>query len=56
MYQASDDADALHQNLSIRSSYFNEPGPATSGVPLPALAYQSMVIEIDIFAMVNQKE
>ena len=56
MYQASDDADALHQNLSIRSSYFNDPGPATSGVPLPALAYQSMVIEIDAFAMVNQKE
>ena len=38
-------------NLPIRSSYFSDPGPATTGIPLPALAYDSMVIEIDIYAM-----
>ena len=42
-----------NNNLPIRSSYFKEPGPATTGVPLPALAYESMVIEIDAFAMVD---
>ncbi len=52
VYCASDDAQKLHENLSIRSSYFTEPGPASTGVPLPALAYDSMVIEIDTFAMV----
>ncbi len=44
-------ADQLHANFPIRSSYFNEPGPATTGIPLPALAYDGMVIEIDGFAM-----
>jgi len=51
MYQGNCGAAALHANLPIRSSYFADPGPATTGVPLPALAYESMVIEIDAFAM-----
>ena len=29
----------LHENLSIRSSYFSDPGPATTGISLPFLAY-----------------
>jgi hypothetical protein len=37
--------------LPIRASYFDEPGPATTGVPLPILAYENMNIEIDIYAM-----
>ena len=53
VYCASDDAERLHENLSIRSSYFTDPGPASTGVPLPVLAYDSMVIEIDTFAMVD---
>ena len=53
VYCASDDAERLHENLSIRSSYFTDPGPASTGVPLPVLAYNSMVIEIDTFAMVD---
>jgi enamine deaminase RidA (YjgF/YER057c/UK114 family) len=51
LYQGSASGDELHSNLSIRSSFFKEPGPATTGVPLPALAYPDMMIEIDIFAM-----
>jgi len=53
VYQGDCVADDLHENLPIRSSYFSDPGPATTGVPLPALAYESMVIEIDIFAMLD---
>ncbi|HIN18034.1 MAG TPA: RidA family protein, partial [Gammaproteobacteria bacterium] len=53
VYQAGCGAEALHENLGIRSSYFRDPGPATTGVPLPALAYESMVIEIDAFAMAS---
>ena len=37
--------------LPIRSSYFDDPGPATTGVPLPVLAYENMCVEIDIYAM-----
>jgi enamine deaminase RidA (YjgF/YER057c/UK114 family) len=51
MYEGSCGAADLHRNLSIRSSFFAEPGPATTGIPLPKLAYPDMVIEIDVFAM-----
>lgn len=51
MYRGSSSEDDLHRNLSIRSSYFSDPGPATTGVPLPVLAYPEMAIEIDVFAM-----
>ena len=51
MYEGKSSYDVLHDNLLIRSSFFREPGPATTGIPLPALAYPSMVIEIDAFAM-----
>lgn len=51
VYAADSSADELHANLAIRSSFFNDPGPATTGIPLPALAYPGMMIEIDVFAM-----
>jgi enamine deaminase RidA (YjgF/YER057c/UK114 family) len=51
VYAAGCGHDDLHENLSIRSSFFPDPGPATTGVPLPALAYPAMVIEIDTYAM-----
>ena len=53
VYAASSSAEELHSNLAIRSSYFREPGPATTGIPLPTLAYPGMMIEIDVFAMVE---
>lgn len=43
--------EALNANLPIRSTYFTDPGPATTGVPLPELAYPGMMVEIDIDAM-----
>jgi len=54
-YQGSASADALHENLLIRSSAFNKPGPATSGIPVPHLVYKSMVIEIEVIAVVDGK-
>jgi enamine deaminase RidA (YjgF/YER057c/UK114 family) len=51
VYKGDCGAQALNDNLPIRSSYFSDPGPATTGIPLPVLAYDSMVIEIDVFAM-----
>ena len=50
-YQGDCGERALHENLPIRSSYFADPGPATTGIPLPVLAYDDMVIEIEVFAM-----
>lgn len=51
VYEGGERAGDLHENLQIRSSHFPDPGPATTGIPLPKLAYPGMVIEIDIYAM-----
>ena len=50
-YQGGASAETLHRNLAIRSACFTEPGPATTGIPLPFLAYETMVIEIEVVAM-----
>jgi enamine deaminase RidA (YjgF/YER057c/UK114 family) len=56
VYEGGASGDDLHENLSIRSSHFPDPGPATTGVPLPKLAYPGMIIEIDVFAMAEPDE
>lgn len=52
-YQGSASAEALHENLLIRSRSFNAPGPATTGIPVPVLVYRRMVIEIEVIAMLD---
>lgn len=45
--------DELKRNAEVRFSFFrHDPGPASTGVPVPYLAYEDMVIEIDLIAMV----
>ncbi len=52
-YSGSAGTDQLKENAEIRFSNFpNAPGPASTGVPAPYLAYEDMVIEIDIIAMI----
>jgi enamine deaminase RidA (YjgF/YER057c/UK114 family) len=44
--------DQLRENAQVRFSYFRDgPGPTSTGVPVPSLASQDMLIEIDIVAM-----
>ena len=44
--------DELMKNCQARFSRFTEqPGPVSTGVPVPYLAYQDMLIEIDLIAM-----
>ena len=54
VYRGDCGAEDLHRNLPIRSSYFNNPGPASTGIPLPVLAYDAMNIEIDAYAMIDE--
>ncbi|MFK7856218.1 MAG: RidA family protein [Granulosicoccus sp.] len=49
-YQGSASAEELHKNLLIRSNAFTKPGPATSGIPVPHLVYEHMMIEIEVIA------
>ncbi len=52
-YQGTASAEALHENLLIRSGSYTEPGPATTGIPMEALVYERMVIEIEVTAMLG---
>ncbi len=42
----------LRINAGVRSRYYRGPGPASTGIPFPYLAYEDMLIEIDCIAMV----
>jgi enamine deaminase RidA (YjgF/YER057c/UK114 family) len=37
----------------VRARYFKEPGPAATGIPVPTLAYEGMMTEIEVIAMVG---
>lgn len=50
----SKDAEALHSNVTIRGSYFDKPGPASTGIPFRCLAYEGMLIEIEAIAMADK--
>ncbi|MEJ6708823.1 MAG: Rid family hydrolase [Amylibacter sp.] len=53
-YQGNASASALHENLLIRSASYTAPGPATTGIPMAALAYQGVVIEIEVITMLDR--
>jgi enamine deaminase RidA (YjgF/YER057c/UK114 family) len=53
VYEAPSGPEERHKSLSISASFFPHPGPATTGIPLPKLAYPRMVTEIDVFAMTD---
>ena len=51
-YSGAVGKDVLRENAEVRFSFFTEkPGPTSTGVPVPYLAYRDMVIEIDLVAM-----
>ena len=39
---------------TIMASFFAEPGPAATGIPVPALAYEGLMVEIEVIAMVDR--
>ena len=39
---------------TIMASFFTEPGPAATGIPVPALAYEGLMVEIEVIAMVDR--
>ena len=51
MYAGPAGPKALAENMAIRQSFFDAPGPATTDISLSVLAYPGMIIEIDAFAM-----
>jgi enamine deaminase RidA (YjgF/YER057c/UK114 family) len=53
LFSAIGRAEELHSNLSIRSAAFAEPGPPTTGIPVPHLTYPGMMMEIEVIAMAD---
>lgn len=52
-YQGNASAEALHENLVVRSNSYTAPGPATTGIPVPALVYDGLLIEIEVIAHID---
>jgi enamine deaminase RidA (YjgF/YER057c/UK114 family) len=44
--------ETLMKSALTRFSYYTRPGPCSTGVPLPSLAYDGMMTEIEVVAMV----
>lgn len=51
-YTGTNGQEDLLRNASVRAGYYRPPGPASTGIPFPWLAYEDMLIEIDCVAMV----
>ncbi len=52
-YRSGGTAEDLNANLGIRSSCFTDPGPTTTGIPVPALVIEGAAISVDVWAMLN---
>jgi enamine deaminase RidA (YjgF/YER057c/UK114 family) len=50
-FKSGGTAEELNDNLRVRSACFTEPGPATTGISLPALADQGLMIDVEVTAM-----
>jgi len=50
-FQSGGTAEELNANLRVRSACFTEPGPATTGITLPALAETGLMIQVEVTAM-----
>ena len=50
-YKTGGTAEDLNANLRIRSGCFTEPGPATTGISLPALTDPGVSITVEVTAM-----
>ncbi|MBT8169120.1 RidA family protein [Falsiruegeria litorea] len=52
-YQGNASAEALHENLLVRSNSYTPPGPATTGIPVPHLERKGLVIKIEVIAVLD---
>lgn len=44
------DAETLHTSVNLRSSYFQRPGPASTGIALDTLCYEGLMTETEVIA------
>lgn len=52
-YVAGSSAEDLHDNMSVRNSYYTRPGPASTGLPVSGFSGSEAKISISIFGKVE---
>jgi enamine deaminase RidA (YjgF/YER057c/UK114 family) len=52
-YKSQNGAASLHDNLAVRSSYFDGVGPASTSVPLANLGFEGVMLEIEGIALLD---
>jgi enamine deaminase RidA (YjgF/YER057c/UK114 family) len=50
-YRGTAGPDAIVANQRVRAGYYAEPGPATTGIPLPSLALAGLMTQTEVIAM-----
>ena len=50
-FKSGGTAEELNANLRVRSACFTEPGPATTGISLPSLTADGLMIDVEVTAM-----
>lgn len=50
-YNGGASVETLKRNAFIRTSYYNRPGPTSTGVPVPVQHHPGLEIQIDVVAM-----
>lgn len=53
-YVAGSSADELHDNMSVRNGYYAKPGPASTGLPVEALAVPGSRVSISMLGVMSQ--
>jgi len=52
-YVGSSAAQDLHDNMSVRNAYYRRPGPASTGLPVPAFPLSKSQIAVDVLGVVG---
>ena len=52
-YVGSSAAEDLHENMSVRNTYYRRPGPASTGLPVAAFPLSSSRIAVDVLGVIE---
>ena len=52
-YVGSSAAQDLHDNMKVRNTYYNRPGPASTGLPVAAFPFSSSKIAVDLLGIIE---
>ena len=54
LYVGGNSAAELHENMSIRNSFYERPGPASTGVPVGGFPFSESLVSIDLLGTLSR--